>query len=471
MFQRQHKQDCDALYCVPSTPMRGAKRLVLALASRANSNTVGYLVQKGANMGRISFLAADRVRSIEREFGTPVFVYDQETLERQACLVLGFPNAFGLTVRYAMKACSTRAVLKVLVDAGLHIDASSGYEVERALHAGIPPGLIQLTGQQAPENLRALVQAGVLFNACSIAQIHAFGKLFPGRELSIRVNPGLGSGKNNLTSVGGPSASFGIWHEHLGEALAVGQTCGLRFTRLHTHIGSGSDPRIWQRVACMALEICSGLPDVTLLNLGGGYRVGRVTGEETTDLQEIGRPIAEAFQSFQVAHGRKLHLEVEPGTYLLANACGLIARVIDVVDTGTNGRRFIKLDAGMTEMLRPSMYGAQHPIEIVQASTAGRDHLEYVVVGHCCESSDVLTPAPGNAEGLQPRLLPETRIGDLVVVGGAGAYCSSMAAKNYNSFPEASEVLISRNGTVGLIRARQSLGQIMQNEVMPSFLG
>jgi diaminopimelate decarboxylase len=82
----------------------------------------------------------------------------------------------------------------------------------------------------------------------------------------------------------------------------------------------------------------------------------------------------------------------------------------------------------------------------------------------------VLTPASGNPEALQPRLLPETRIGDLVVLGGAGAYCSSMAAKNYNSFPEAAEVMISKNGLVELIRKRQTLDQITQNEVMPSFL-
>ena len=82
----------------------------------------------------------------------------------------------------------------------------------------------------------------------------------------------------------------------------------------------------------------------------------------------------------------------------------------------------------------------------------------------------MLTPAPGSPEALQPRLLPETRIGDLVVLGGAGAYCSSMAAKNYNSFPEAAEVMISENGSAELIRKRQSLDQITQNEVMPSFL-
>ncbi len=423
-----------------------------------------------ATMKLIPFLTKAKTRSIRREFGTPVFVYDRRTLQRQARLVLGFPNAFGLTARYAMKACPTSAVLQVLTDAGLHVDASSGYEVERALRAGVSPERLQLTAQQLPDNLPALVERGVLFNACSVAQIHAFGTRFPGRQLSLRVNPGLGSGHNNRTNVGGPAASFGIWHEHLDEALAAGRRYGLKFTRLHTHIGSGSDPKVWERVALMSLETCSRLPDVTVLNLGGGYRISRMKGEETADLQQIGLPIVEAFRSFAAKHGRRLHLEVEPGTYLVANACALIATVIDVVDTGRRGYKFLKVDTGMTEILRPSMYGAQHPIEVVPAATRGRSRTKYVVVGHCCESGDVLTPAPGRPEALQPRLLPETRIGDLVVLGGAGAYCSSMAAKNYNSFPEAAEVMISGDGSVELIRNHQTLGQITQNEVTPSFL-
>ena len=416
----------------------------------------------------VPFLTAERARAIQRDFGTPVFVYDQEVLENQARLVLGFPNAFGLTARYAMKACPTSAVLKVLTDTGLHIDASSGYEVERALRAGIAPERIQLTAQQAPHNLETLVKKGVLFNACSIAQIHAFGALFPGRELSVRVNPGLGSGHNNRTNVGGPAASFGIWHEHLDEALAAGQKHGLRFTRLHTHIGSGSDPKVWQRVALMSLDTCARLPEVTVLNLGGGFKVGRIRGEATADLRKIGAPIAEAVRAFHAKHGRKLHLEIEPGTYLVANACALIATVIDVVDTGRGGYNFIKVDTGMTEILRPSMYGAQHPIEVLPATAERRRRTRYVVVGHCCESGDVLTPAAGSPEGLQPRLLPETRIGDLVLLGGAGAYGSSMAAKNYNSFPEAAEAMICKNGSVSLIRKRQTMDQIIQNDVMPS---
>jgi diaminopimelate decarboxylase len=421
-------------------------------------------------MDLIPFLTEDIVRSIHRDFGTPVFVYDRKSLEQQARTVLAFPNAFGLTVRYAMKACPTAAVLKVLTAAGLHIDASSGYEAARAIRAGIAPERIQITAQQVPDNLKALVEQGILFNACSIAQVHAFGQVFPGRSLSIRVNPGLGSGHTNRTNVGGPAASFGIWHEHLDEALAVARQYNLTFARMHTHIGSGSDPAVWQRVALMSLDICARLPDATVLSLGGGYKVARVAGEKMTDLQEIGQPLAEAFCAFADKHGRQLHLEVEPGTYLVANTAALIAKAIDVVDTGPAGYRFIKIDSGMTEILRPSLYGSQHPIEVVPATPQDRPRRDYVVVGHCCESGDVLTPAPGDPESLAPRSLPETCIGDFVAIGGAGAYCSSMASKNYNSFPEAAEVMILRDGKVELIRRRQALEQVIQNEVLPGAL-
>jgi diaminopimelate decarboxylase len=418
-----------------------------------------------------SFLSDDLTRRIQHEFGTPVFVYDQRALEAQAEKVLAAPNAFGLTARYAMKACPTAAVVRVLTERGLHVDASSGYEADRAIAAGVLAERIQLTAQQLPANLAALVDAGVLFNACSLTQIDAFGRLCPGASLSIRLNPGLGSGHSNRTNVGGPSASFGIWHEYLDDALASARRHGLTITGVHTHIGSGTDPAVWQRVALLALELCARVPSATRLNLGGGFKVGRVAGEETTDLAVIGVPIADAFRAFAARHGRELRLELEPGTYLVANAGALLASVIDVVDTGREGFRFVKTDTGMTEILRPSLYGAQHPIEVVPVGRDEPGHAECLVVGHCCESGDVLTPARGDPEGLLPRRLRAPRIGDAVVIGGAGAYCSGMSAVHYNSFPEAAEVMVARDGQrVELIRARQTLAQITQNELLPPLL-
>jgi diaminopimelate decarboxylase len=414
----------------------------------------------------LRFLNEEQVRKIHHQFGSPVFVYDQKTLEQRAKEVLAFPNLYGLTARYAMKALPSAAVLQVLAKAGLHIDASSGFEAERAISAGIPAPHIQLTAQQLPANLDWLIDKGVRFNACSLHQLEAYAKRFPGTEVSVRINPGLGSGSTNRTNVGGPASSFGIWHEKLGQVRQLAESYRLRLTRMHTHIGSGSDPEVWVHCVRLSLDIAKQLPDVILLSLGGGYKVGRMEGEPFADLQRIGRKVLPQFEAFAKQTGRKLHLEVEPGTYLVANAGALVCSAVDVVDTGDQGYRFIKIDAGMTELLRPSLYGAQHPIISVSPQPVGTQHtVEYIVAGHCCESGDILTPEPGNPEGLKPRKLRETAIGDLMVIECVGAYGASMASKNYNSFPECAEVLLTSQGELTLIRKRQTLEQMLQNEI------
>ncbi len=413
-----------------------------------------------------NFLDAAGARAIAAEYGTPVYVYDQVVLETQAREMLAFPNPYGLTVRYAMKALPTAAILRLMQENGLHFDASSGYEAERALRAGLSPESIQITAQECPTNLVDLVNRGVLFTACSLNQLRTYGRQFPGTEITLRVNPGKGSGHSNRTNVGGPAASFGLWHEHVDEAKAIARQYGLTITGMHTHIGSGSDPEVWKHCARLSLGIAARLPDVTTLSLGGGFKVGRMPGETSADVQQIGTAVMEDIRQFAAEHGRELHLEVEPGTYLTANAGAIVASVIDVVGTGPAGYDFIKLDTGMSELLRPSMYGSQHPITVVPHDGGDRPSHDYVVVGHCCESGDILTPAPGDPEGLQPRTLIEAEAGDLVVIGGAGAYCSSMSAKNYNSFPEAPEVLIEPDGSRRLIRRRQNLDSMLGNEIL-----
>ncbi|HDP35137.1 MAG TPA: diaminopimelate decarboxylase [Candidatus Hydrogenedentes bacterium] len=416
-------------------------------------------------MSSTLFLSPEQAFSIRESFGTPVFVYDQRILEEAAQAALSFPTAWGLTVRFAMKALPTAAVLQVFHRAGLHLDASSGYEAERAMLAGVPAEHIQITAQELPANLKELVTRGCLFNACSLRQLDVYGGLFPGTEVSVRVNPGLGSGHSNRANVGGPSSSFGVWHERLDEVTAIARKRRLRLTGMHTHIGSGADPKVWLRCATLALSIAARLPEVTRLSLGGGFKPARMDYETGADLAAIGAKLQPAFETFARDHGRKLRLELEPGALLTANAGALVCSVTDVVDTGKDGFRFIKTDTGMTDILRPSLYGAQHPITLFPATARGGGAVPYLVVGHCCESGDLLSPEPGNPEGLQPRDLPTAEAGDLLVIGGAGAYCAGMAAKNYNSFPESSEVLLNKDGVPRLIRARQTLAQMVQNEV------
>jgi diaminopimelate decarboxylase len=219
----------------------------------------------------------------------------------------------------------------------------------------------------------------------------------------------------------------------------------------------------------MSLDLVKAFPSVKTLNLGGGYKVARMENEVATDLNEIGQPVKELFEKFAEETGRQLKLEIEPGTFLLAHACSLVTSIQDITSTGQDGYRFLKLDGGMTEILRPSLYGAQHPLVVVPepGQERFRENLEQVVVGHCCESGDLLTPVPGDPEALAPRNLPRGEVGDFCVIEGVGAYCSSMSAKNYNSFPEAAEILKKQDGTIAAIRKRQTFEQMVENEVVP----
>lgn len=347
---------------------------------------------------------------------------------------------------------------------------------------GVPPEKISLSSQELPQDFEELVKMGVKINACSVSQLERFGKAFAGtsQKVGVRVNPGVGSGGFSSsatgfskTNVGGPASSFGIWHETVtdGTVPAIVDKYGLEVERIHTHIGSGSDPAIWQSVAKKSLSFCAIWDTVTALNLGGGYKVGRNSDEETTDLGEIGAPVTDAFKEFAKEHGRELKLEIEPGTYLVANAGALVTTIQDKVSTksGEDGHIFLKMDAGMTDVLRPSLYGAIHPITILPASgkteDVGTSTESVVVVGHCCESGDLMTPKPGEPEALEERALRTASIGDVAVMDGSGAYCAGMSTKNYNSFPEAPEVLVDLDGKAHLIRARQSLKQIYENEV------
>jgi diaminopimelate decarboxylase len=306
------------------------------------------------------------------------------------------------------------------------------------------------------------LKLGVQVNACSLNQLERIGKELPGHSIGVRFNPGRGLGGTGKTNVGGPDSSFGIWFEWADQVKKITEATKLKVVRIHTHIGSGSDPLVWQEVSASSLALVKLFKEVTTLNLGGGYKIARVVGEKGTDPQKIGVPVKQAFEEFSKSDGRKLKLEIEPGTFLVANAGAVLCKVQDIVSTSS--RKFIKIDSGMTEILRPSLYGAQHPVYLYPTNQTEKT-TDYVIVGHCCESGDLITCAPGEPETLTSKNLPDSQIGDLCVIGGAGAYCAGMSTKNYNSFPEAPEVLLKSDGTIKLIRRRQTLDQVIENEI------
>ncbi len=404
---------------------------------------------------------------VTREYRTPIYIYSESALEQAAQEALAFPSEYGLTVRYAMKALPTRRILQLFDGLGLHLDASSFYEVQRAQAARIDAAKIQLTAQQLHSKyweLKKFMQEGGKVTACSLHQLETLATVL-GRdsyEIGIRINPGLGSGHSHKTNVGGSLSSFGIWHEQIDQAREIIERKGLQVTTLHTHIGSGSNPADWEKVAQMSLTLVECFPDVKTLDLGGGFKVARMPDEIPTNLQECGSKVKQKFVEFYQRTGRKLHLEIEPGTYMTANAGIIVAEVIDV--KSTDKYHFMVVDSGMTENARPALYGAQHHITLIPFGNEPRAKSMYVVAGHCCESGDIWTPDKSDPGLLLPRELPAPEIGDLLILGGAGAYCSGMSMSGYNSFPAAPEVLVRKDGILELIRARQTLEQLMENE-------
>ncbi len=414
-------------------------------------------------METLKFLTREQIDTIKQNYVLPVYVYSEKILKEKARDCLNFPHAFGLTVRYAMKANSNVNILKLFDKMWIHIDASSSFEVYRAMeNANIDPKKIQLTTQEIRYELWPLMKLGIHYNATSIYQLEEYGKKYPNTNLSIRINPGKWSWWTKRTSTWWVTSSFWIRYEYVDQVHEIVKKYSLVIEKIHIHIGSGSDPKVWKEIAQQSLSFVEQFPDVTTVNLGGGFKVARMQDEKATDLQDIGAEVKTAFQQFFEKTGRKLHLEIEPGSYLVANAGAIVGCIEDIVDTGNQWNHFIKADIGMPDILRPTLYGAQHPIIVVNDQTATQ---EYVVVGPCCESWDILTPAPGNSEEICPRLLNKAEIADILVVEWTGAYCASMSARNYNSYPVIAEILVREDWSLVTIRNAEQLSDIWKNEI------
>lgn len=425
-------------------------------------------------------LDAQRITEIAAAVQSPFYLYDEGTIIDRCKDVLSMPNAFGLCVRYAMKANPGKSILRLVAGQGLLIDASSMMEARRAQLAGIHLNKIILTAQEVPagedhEALKQMMLGGLLYNVCSLRQLREIGPFAAEHsiDLSIRVHPGVGTGESASRNTGDHYSCFGIHLRDVPEALDYANSLGIRFVQVHEHIGSGGDPQMWRENIDLELSfIREYFPDAHTVSFGGGLSEARMPGETAADVQMLGLYAKEKIELFYKETGRKLRMEIEPGTYIMANAGYVVTRVMDKKNTGEGGFNFLILDGGMDMNARPIMYGSVHPYYVVSRDgrllfSEYRDMeaggYEAVVAGRCCESGDCQSLT---MQGLSyPRKMAEPEIGDYVLIGGAGAYCSSMAPFNYNSFLQAPEVLFKMDESFELIRKRQTMEQLLQNEL------
>lgn len=370
-----------------------------------------------------------------------LFVYEKAKLAAGADLFMSAALPYGHTTRYAIKANSNKKIIRLFDKRGLHFDAGSIGEVELLEQCNVSPRKISLSAQvwENETKLEGMLARGIRPIATSRRQLKRLGEL--GRHnVGVRINPATaGRGHNNRTTVAGPNSGFGIWHERLDEVKNIARNQSLIIDLLHIHTGSGGDPSpdIWRANIAQALSIAAQLPDVTTLDIGGGYKVARMPGETGADMQKIFQVFSEELTNFATKTGRQLRLEMEPGGFLVANAISLLGRVLEVEDTALFN--FPRLNVGMNANIRFAMYGAQHPLEVLNDSTEG---VEAVFLGPVCESGDNLTPKAGNPEEFEPRKVKKFKVGDYVRIGGAGAYTASMSPMQYNQIAPPTSIFV-----------------------------
>ncbi|HVX12936.1 MAG TPA: diaminopimelate decarboxylase [Pirellulales bacterium] len=412
-------------------------------------------------------IAGFPVVELARRFGTPTYVYDAgKILERVEDL-----RAFD-TIRYAQKACSNIAILDLLRRQGVLVDAVSAGELARAVAAGFP-----LTGDPPPvvytadifdrESLDTVVRQGIHVNCGSADMIDQLGERAPGRAITLRINPGFGHGHSQKTNTGGEQSKHGIWHEELTDALRRADQHGLAVVGLHLHIGSGTDldhlSQVCGAMERLAREVGRSL---TSISAGGGLPVPYKRGDTYVDLDVYYRLWDASRKRLEDAFGHQLHLEIEPGRYLVAESGFLVTEIRAIKRMG--GNTFYLVDAGFNNLARPILYGAYHPMSIVPAkvdgsaaSSADRRPLNDVVIGGpLCESGDIFTQSEGGF--VATRSLPAAEVGELLVIENAGAYGFAMGS-NYNSKPLAAEVIV-RDRTPSLVRQRQTAEDLIRGE-------
>jgi diaminopimelate decarboxylase len=413
-------------------------------------------------------IAGLSVTDLVEKFGTPVFVYDAAKIVERINDLRPFD-----VVRYAMKACSNIGILDLVRRNGALVDTVSAGEIHRAIAAGFkpagegplsPPPIVYTADIFDRAALDMVVEKGIHANCGSPNMIDQLGERAPGRHITLRINPGFGHGHSRKTNTGGEHSKHGIWHEDLADCLRRADAHGLGLSGLHMHIGSGTDIEHLRHV-CQAMEKTARNVgrSVTSISAGGGLPVPYRAEQSYMDLAAYFELWNDTRRKLEDAFGHKITLEIEPGRYLSAEAGFLIAEIRAVKRSG--GNSFYVLDAGFNNLARPILYGAYHPMSISPRGGSGdkRPLNDVVVGGPLCESGDIFTQEEGGV--VCTRQLPVAEVGDYLVIEVAGAYGYVMSS-NYNSKPLAAEVLV-RDGKSHLIRARQTLDDLIRGEAIP----
>jgi len=396
------------------------------------------------------------LEAIVQDVGTPVYVYSARAIREAYHAIDGAFASHPHAIHYALKANSTLALLRVLRQLGSRADANSVGEIQVALRAGFAPRDIVFTGVgKTRDELAFAVATGVnAINVESPGELDRVAAIAADRgvrvRVAVRVNPDIDAQSHPNISTGLKTNKFGV---ALAEAPEIYRSRrdvkSLRFVGVHIHIGSQIttvEPltRAAEAITGLARTLLDDRVALEHVDLGGGLGVN-YDGRPTITPADYAEAVLPALRRCGLA------VVLEPGRAMVAHAGALLARVVDTKQY-PDGRRFAVLDAGMSELMRPALYGSYH--RIVPLTPRGGAESPWDVVGPICESSDAFA---------RDRALPPLEVDDLVALLDTGAYGAVMAS-NYNRRLLAPEVLVD-DGAWTLIRRRQTIDDLLAYEV------
>lgn len=400
------------------------------------------------------------VKELVAAFGTPLYIYSYNTIVRH---FRAYDDAFdGVPhlICFALKANTNSAILRIMAENGGGADIVSGGELFRAIKAGIPPGKIVYAGVGKTEDeIRYALRSRILmFNVESKDEVYEIdriaGQMGLKAPIALRVNPDIDPETHPYISTGLRKHKFGIPIEDALEYYRSIKTLkNLEIVGIHKHIGSqitkvSPFADALRKILLLVDELNRYGISVKYLDIGGG--LGITYKDEVPPLpQDLARHL------LPLVKDRNLTLIVEPGRSIIGNAGILVTKVLYLKEG--EEKKFVIVDAGMNDLIRPSFYGSYHHIQPIEKKR--RRSIVADIVGPICESSDFLA---------REREIPQVRSGEYLAVMSAGAYGFSMSS-NYNSRPRAAEVLV-RGKEYGLIRRRETYRDLIKYETMPDFM-
>lgn len=405
-----------------------------------------------------------KVRDLAEKFGTPLYVYSYHTLISHFLKLEQAFKSINPLICYSVKANSNLAILKALVDKGSGLDIVSGGELFRALRAGCSPKkIVYASVGKTEKEIEYAIRKGILFfNVESLPELEAINiiskKLHKTANVAIRINPDVEPKTHKYITTGKLTNKFGIDLRSARQILLMRRAfTNIKIEGLHIHIGSQiteSSPyveAVRKVVAFIGLLKREGL-FLEYLNIGGG--LGIIYDKETP---QTAKKFAQ--KVLPLLEKTKLKIIMEPGRFVCGNGGALVTKVLYVKNTPK--KKFIIVDAGMNDLIRPALYGAYHNILPLQANRqTGKQANEKVdIVGPICESGDFFA---------KDRLLPKMKEGCYLAIMGSGAYGFSMSS-NYNSRRRVAEVMVVKDEPF-VIRKRESYADLIRNEMIPSFL-